>query len=102
MAFAAVVATAAATGVAAQRRAGEDGGLPPLLLQAAVQGAAGAALGWSALLLVSEAGVPAAGVWLRSMLGLVPLPAPGWPLNAALLGGGVMAGLVGGLGGLRR
>jgi cell division protein FtsX len=102
LALAAVVTIAAATGMAVERRPAEGRGWSPLLLQAAFQGAAGAALGWSALLLVSEAGAPAVGAWLRSGLGVVPLPAPAWPLNAALLGGGAMLGLVGGLGGLRR
>jgi FtsX extracellular domain len=102
LALAAVVTIAAATGMAVERRPAEGREWTPLLLQAAFQGAAGAALGWSALLLVSEAGAPAVGAWLRSGLGVVPLPAPAWPLNAALLGGGAMLGLVGGLGGLRR
>ncbi len=108
----AVVAIAAATVVARQRRADETAvlrlaGVPearlwgPLLLQSVVQGVAGAALGVAALLLVSEGGAPWAGAWLRATLGLVPLPWPGWPLGAALLGSGGLAGLVGGLGGGR-
>ncbi|HEV8672605.1 MAG TPA: permease-like cell division protein FtsX [Methylomirabilota bacterium] len=100
LALGAVVAIAAATGVAAQRQAAEGRGWSPLLVQAVVQGSAGAALGWSALVLVSEAGAPGAAAWLRAALGLVPLPTPGWPLGAALLSGGAVLGLVGGLGGL--
>lgn len=69
----------------------------PLLLQAIVQGGAGAALGVSALLLASEVGVPWLGGWLRATLGVGPLPALTWPLTALLLGGGLGGGLAGGL-----
>lgn len=69
----------------------------PLLLQAIVQGGAGAALGVSALLLASEAGLPWLGDWLRATLGVGPLPALPWPLTALLLGGGLGGGLAGGL-----
>lgn len=110
--LAALVAIAGATVVARQRRAEETAvlrraGVPeaclwgPLLLQAVVQGGAGAALGFSALLLVSEAGAPGVAAWLRTTLGLAPLPPASWALGAALFGGGVAVGLVGGLAGGR-
>ena len=106
--LAALVVIAGASALARQRRADETAILrlagasetslwSPLLLQAAVQGGAGAALGWSALILLSEAGAPWIGGWLRASLGLAALPVPAWPLTAALLGGGVAGGLVGGL-----
>jgi cell division protein FtsX len=106
--LAAVLAIAGASALARQRRVEETAilrlaGVPetalwsPLLLQAAVQGGAGAALGWSVLVLISEAGAPWTEGWLRATLGLVALPVSAWPLTAALLGGGVIAGLVGGL-----
>jgi cell division protein FtsX len=107
--LAAVVTLGGASVLARQRRVDETAilrlaGTPetllraPLLLQSAVQGAAGAALGWSALVLLSEAAAPWTAGWLRSALGLGPLPAPGWPLTGALLAGGVAGGLLGGLG----
>jgi len=106
--FGAILAVAGATTTARRGRADETAVLrlcgarevcvwSPLLLQAVFQGGAGAALGVSALLLVSEAGAPWAGGWLWAAVGLGPLPMPPWPLSAALLGGGVTGGLVGGL-----
>lgn len=106
---AAATAIAGATLVARRARADETAvlrlaGAPeaavwgPLLVQSVLQGAAGAGLGWSALLLLSEAGLPWGGGWLRATLGLPALAPPGWSLAGALLGGGVTAGLLGGLG----
>ncbi|MBI4012318.1 MAG: hypothetical protein HY359_08435 [Candidatus Rokubacteria bacterium] len=108
LALAAVMTIAGASALARQRRADETASLrlagvggatlwSPLLLQAAVQGAAGAALGWSALILISEAGAPWTGGWLRAALGLAALPVPAGSLGAALLGGGAAGGLAGGL-----
>lgn len=99
----AVLAIASATRLA---RAGH-GGSPEAdvrgahVVQAAVLGVAGAALGWALLLLGSELAAPWTGRFVRETLGLTPLPAPAWSLVAALLGGGAMAGVVGGLLGSR-
>jgi len=106
--LAALGAVGGATSLARQRRADETAiwrlaGVPegrlwsPLLLQAVVQGAAGAALGWSILVLVSEVGAPWTAEWLRATLGLPSLSLPAGPLTAALLGGGAATGLAGGL-----
>lgn len=105
----AFLAVAAATRAARQGRAEETAVLrlcgaregwiwSPLLLQALFQGGAGAVLGVTALVLFSEAGAPWFGGWLRTVVGMAPLPMPPWPLGAALLGGGLMVGLAGGLG----
>ena len=104
----AVLAALGATTVATRSRADETAILrlagagevsirAPLLLQAVLQGGAGAALGVSALLLASEAGVPWVGSWLPTTLGVGPLPALPWSLIGLLLGGGLAGGLVGGL-----
>ncbi|MGH7320318.1 MAG: cell division protein FtsX, partial [Candidatus Rokuibacteriota bacterium] len=93
----AILVIAGGTVVARQRRADETAvlrvaGVPegrlwmPLLLQALAQGGAGAALGVSALLLASGGGVPALAAWLRTDLGLTPLPVPSWSLGAGLFG----------------
>ncbi len=106
----AVLAIAGATAVARERRADEAAvlslaGVPwirvqgPLLLGAVVQGGAGAALGWSALLVATEVGAPWTGPWLSSTVGLAPLPAPEWALVGGLVGAGATAGLLGGLAG---
>jgi len=108
LALAALGAVGGATSLARQRRADEtailrlagvsEGRLRwPLLLQAAVQGTAGAALGWSVLVLVSEVGAPWTAGWLRATLGLPALPQPDGSLAAALLGAGAVGGLAGGL-----
>jgi cell division transport system permease protein len=70
----------------------------PLVLQAAVQGAAGGALGVGALLLASEGGSPWVADWLRAGLGVSPLPHPGLALAGVLVGAGLALGLAGGLG----
>ncbi len=105
----AVLAVLGATTVATRSRADETEILrlagarevsirAPLLLQAVLQGGAGAALGVSALLLTSETGLPGIGSWLWTTLGVGPLPALPWSLTGLLLGGGLAGGLVGGLG----
>jgi cell division protein FtsX len=112
VALAAVLAVAA--GTAAARRDGTDapdilprlgdGAAPPrspLLGQAMVQGGAGAALGIGLLVLLSGPGMPGLGGGLPAALGLDPLPAPPWSLQAGLLGGGCLVGLLGGLAGRR-
>jgi cell division protein FtsX len=109
LALAAVLALAGGARVARLRRAAETAllrlaGVPegrlwsPLVLQAAVQGGAGAALGITTLLLATDAGSPAVAGYLRSALGVAPLPWPGWGFGLAFVGGGVAAGLVGGAG----
>ncbi len=109
LAVGAVTAIAGATGVARRARADEAAvlrlaGVPeavvrgPLVLQAVLQGVAGAGLGWAALVFLSEVGAPWGGAWLRVTLGVPVLPLAGWPLGAALLGGGAAAGFLGGLG----
>jgi cell division protein FtsX len=109
LALAALVAIGGATRAARQGRADETAvlrlaGVPegrvsaPLLLQAVLQGGAGAALGVAALLLVTDAGSPALAGWLRTTLHLVPLPWPGWGFGLALLGAGVAGGVLGGVG----
>lgn len=109
LALAALAALIGATVVAQQRGTDETAILRlvgareasirgPLLLQAGVLGGAGAALGWSVLLAVSEAGLPWIGGSLRAVLGLVALPWPGWPLGVTLVGGGAAAGLLAGWG----
>ena len=110
--LAALLVIAAAAALARQRRADETAILrlagaseltlrAPLVLQAILQGASGAALGVSVLVLVSETAAPWTGDWLRASLGLAALPVPGWHLVAALAGGGAAAGLAGGLAGGR-
>jgi cell division protein FtsX len=105
---AALGAVGGGTSLARQRRAEETAilrlaGVPesrlwsPLLLQAVVQGAAGAALGWSCLVLASDLGAPWTADWLRATLGLPSFAPPPGPLTAALLGGGAAGGLAGGL-----
>jgi hypothetical protein len=103
LAVAAVLAIAAGTALARTRR---DAGRPAepragLVLQATVLGAAGAALGAGVLVLASDVAAPWTGRLVRESLGLLPLPAPGGALVAALLGGGALAGLVAGLVGSR-
>lgn len=109
LAVGAVTAIAGATGVARRARADEAAvlrlaGAPeaavrgPLVLQAVLQGVAGAGLGWGALVFLSEVGAPWGGAWLHVTLGVPVLPLAGWPLGAALLGGGAAAGFLGGLG----
>lgn len=104
----ALLAIGAATGIARQRRAVETAvlrlsGVPearlrvPLLLQAAAQGGAGAALGLGVLWLLAGGGTPALAAGLRALLGLSPLAWPAWPLGAWLLAGGAGLGLAGGL-----
>ena len=106
--LAALGAVGGGTSLARQRRADEtailrSAGVPesrlwsPLLLQAIVQGAAGAALGWSCLILVSDLGAPWTADWLRATVGLPSLAPPPGSLTAALLGGGAAGGLAGGL-----
>jgi len=106
--LATLLAVAGATTLARQRRADEIAILrlagaselslrAPLLLQAVVQGTAGAALGVTGLLLLSETAAPWTAGWLRGALGLAALPAPGWSLMGALVGTGAALGLVGGL-----
>jgi len=106
--LAALGAIGGATSLARQRRADEtailrlagvsEGRLRgPLLLQALVQGTAGAALGWSVLVLVSEVAAPWTAGWLYATLGLPMLPQPDGSLSAALLGAGVAGGLAGGI-----
>lgn len=109
LAVTAVAAIAGGTGVARRARADEAAilrlaGAPaavirgPLVLQAVLQGVAGAGLGWGALVFLSEVGTPWGGAWLRATLGVPVLPLLSGPLGAALLGGGAGAGLLGGLG----
>jgi cell division protein FtsX len=106
--LAALGAVTSATAFARHRRAGETailrlaGAGPavlrvPLVLQAGIQGAAGAALGWSALVCLTEVGAPWTAGWLRLALGLTALPAAPWSLTGTLLGGGAALGLLGGL-----
>jgi cell division protein FtsX len=106
--LAALGAVGGGTSLARQRRASEAAILrsagvsesrlwSPLLLQAVVLGAAGAALGWSCLVLVSEVGAPWTADWRRATLGLPSLVPPAGPLTAALLGAGAAGGLTGGL-----
>jgi cell division protein FtsX len=110
--LAALLAIAAGAALARQRRADETAILrlagaseltlrAPLVLQAILQGTAGAALGVGVLVLVSETAAPWTADWLRASLGLAALPPPGWRLVAALAGGGAGAGLAGGLAGGR-
>ena len=101
--------TAAAATTAARRAGAQEAsilrlaGVPefrlgaPLVLQAITLGAFGALLGLGALLLASEPGAPWIGGWLRTVLGLDPLPLlpPAW--LAALTGGGMTLGLFGAL-----
>jgi cell division protein FtsX len=106
--LAALGAIGGGTSLARQRRADEtailrSAGVPesrlwsPLLLQAIVQGAAGAALGWSCLVLASDVGAPWTADWLRATLGMPSLVPPPGPLTAALFGAGAAGGLAGGL-----
>jgi cell division transport system permease protein len=69
----------------------------PLILQATTLAVTGVALGIAALVALSEPAAPWTGAWLRDTLGLAVLPALTRPLGAALLGGGVALGLLGGL-----
>jgi cell division transport system permease protein len=106
--LAALVAVAGSTAVARDRRREEtailrQAGAPewtlhvPLILQATTLAVAGASLGVAALVALSETAAPWTGAWLRDTLGLVVLPALTGPLGAALLGGSVALGLLGGL-----
>lgn len=70
----------------------------PLWLQGLAQGGAGAALGVSLLVLASEAGADWLTTGLRVGIGLAPLPVPSGSLAAALLGAGLVTGLLGSLG----
>jgi cell division protein FtsX len=101
--------TAAAATTAARRMGAQEAsilrlaGVPgfrlgaPLVLQAVVLATAGALLGLGALLLASDPGAPWVGGWLRTVLGLDPLPLlpPTW--LATLTGGGMALGLAGAL-----
>ena len=104
----ALAAVAAAT--TAARRAGADEvrvlrlvGVPerrlaaPLFLQAMALAGLGSLLGLGLLLLVSEPGAPWTESWLRSTLGLDPLPLLPSRWLAGLTSGGAALGLVGGL-----
>jgi cell division protein FtsX len=105
---AALGAVAAAT--TAARRAGAKevsilrlAGVPafrlgaPLVLQAITLATVGSLLGLGALLLASEPGSPWVGGWLRTVLGLDPLPLLPFASLAMLTGGGMAVGLVGAL-----
>jgi len=106
--LAALLAITGATRLARQRGADETAVLRlvgvaaarlrvPLVLQALVQGGAGAALGWGALLLLTEMAAPWLGEWLGTTLGWVPLPTPPWPLGLSFVGTGLTAGAMAGL-----
>jgi cell division protein FtsX len=69
----------------------------PLVLQGVSLGAIGALVGLAVLLLASEPSGPWIGGWLRAVLGLDPLPLLPTSWLAALTGGAVTLGLVGGL-----
>jgi cell division protein FtsX len=69
----------------------------PLVLQAAGLGGLGALLGLGLLLLGSEPAAPWVGDWLRTVLGLEPLPLLPGRWLAALGGGGAALGLLAGL-----
>ena len=71
-------------------------GAPPVL-QAVILATVGALLGLGALLLASEPGVPWVAAWLRTVLGLDPLPLLPAPWLATLGGGGTALGLAGAL-----
>jgi cell division transport system permease protein len=112
LAAVALAAIAAATMLARQRRltetavlrlagAGEGRLWTPLLLQAALQGVAGAGLGVALLWLVAAGGTAWGTAWLRAALDVVPLTWPAWPLAAWLVGGGAGLGLAGGVAGGR-
>jgi cell division protein FtsX len=100
----------AAAATTAARRAGapETGilrlvGVPefrlgvPHVLQAVALAALGSLLGLGVLLLASEPGAPWTGGWLRTVLGLEPLPLLPTAWLAALTGGGLTLGLLGAL-----
>jgi cell division protein FtsX len=105
----AALGTAAGATVAARRAGAVEArilhlaGVPafrlatPLVLQAVALASLGSLLGLSALLVASEPGAPWLGAWLRTGLGLDPLPLlpPTW--LATLTGGGMALGLVGAL-----
>jgi cell division protein FtsX len=101
---------AATAATAAAGRAGRDevsvlrlAGVPerrlalPLVLQAVALAASGSLLGLGLLVLASEPGAPWTETWLRTVLGLDPLPLlpPRW--LAGLTGAGTALGLVGAL-----
>jgi cell division protein FtsX len=105
----AALGTAAAATTAARRRGAQEAsilrlagvpgfrlGVPPVL-QAVVLVTVGALLGLGALLLASEPGAPWVGGWLRTVLGLDPLPLLPSAWLGSLTGGGVALGLIGGL-----
>jgi cell division protein FtsX len=104
----ALVAAAGAT-VAARRAGAEETsvlrlvGVPPrrlavpVLLPAGGLAALGALLGVTLLLLISEPGAPWTETWLRSVLGLDPLPLLPSRWLAGLTGGATALGLVGAL-----
>jgi cell division protein FtsX len=69
----------------------------PLVLQAVGLATLGSLVGLALLLLASEPGAPWTAPWLRTVLGLEPLPLlpPRW--LAGLTGGGALLGLMGAL-----
>ena len=69
----------------------------PLVLQAIGLATLGSLLGLALLLLASEPGAPWTANWLRTVLGLDPLPLLPSRWLAGLGGGGVTLGLVGAL-----
>ena len=105
----AALGTAAAATAAARRLGAKETGIlrlagvpgfrlgAPVVLQAVVLATAGALLGLGALLLASEPGALWVGGWLRTVLGLDPLPLLPSPWLASLTGGGMALGLVGAL-----
>ena len=101
-------AAAAATTTARRAGAKEAGilrlaGVPafrlgaPLVLQAVVLATVGSLLGLGALLLASDPGAAWIGGWLRTVLGLDPLPLLPTAWLATLTGAGIALGLVGAL-----
>jgi hypothetical protein len=111
--LAAILAVAAATAAVRQAGAAGDGfwSRPgarearrpgPPLGPGIVLGGSGAALAIGVLVLLSERAGPGLGPDLPALLGFSPLPAPPWSLQAGLLAGGCLLGLLGGLAGRRR
>jgi cell division protein FtsX len=105
----AALAAAAGATVAARRAGAEEVsvlrlvGVPerrliaPILLQAVGLATVGSGLGLALLLLASEPGAPWTADWLRTVLGLDPLPLLPSRWLAGLTGGGVTLGLLGAL-----